>query len=536
MLDLNLVCADSEPGWLGLFDFSIAPDFMFYSYLPIVILSLFFSYFVFRKNKSVLSKLLLAISITFSFWALFEIINWTAVPVVFVAFTWQMLFIITPLIFLFTVLFFYNFLFKKQLEFRRYSILLYAFLPIILLLPTKANFINFDLYECGNVDGIGWLYVYFFNMLCMALVLIFGTISFVKVKERGEKIKNAIVTAATFLFLGTFFASTTFADFTYVYEFNLIGPVGMLVFVVLMSYLITKYNILNIKVIGSQFLIFALIFTNASLFFIQDINNIRIIVLVTLIITIIIGYLLFKSVKKVERQRELLNIANKDQQHLLSFITHQVKGYMTRSRSIFSGIIDGDYGAVKGKLGEIVKQGYKYETEGVQTVQNILNASGLKRGTMKFNIKKIDIIEIIRKTINSSKSAALDKKIDLQDNLPNKKILINGDFLKLSEVFKNLIDNAILYTPNGSVSVELEESEKGVVVSIKDTGIGLSSEDQKKLFKEGGIGEKSLEYNVNTTGYGLFIADKIIKEHGGKIIAKSEGRDKGSEFIVELSK
>jgi len=64
----------------------------------------------------------------------------------------------------------------------------------------------------------------------------------------------------------------------------------------------------------------------------------------------------------------------------------------------------------------------------------------------------------------------------------------------------------------------------------------LTKEDKKNLFTEGGKGRNSIDQNVDTTGYGLFIARQIIREHGGHIWAESEGKGKGSEFIVELPK
>ncbi|MDE1919073.1 MAG: HAMP domain-containing histidine kinase [Patescibacteria group bacterium] len=69
---------------------------------------------------------------------------------------------------------------------------------------------------------------------------------------------------------------------------------------------------------------------------------------------------------------------------------------------------------------------------------------------------------------------------------------------------------------------------------MKDTGIGITEEDKKRLFTEGGHGKDSQKVNVHSTGYGLFIAKNIVEAHGGTIRAESEGAGKGSTFIVEL--
>jgi len=70
--------------------------------------------------------------------------------------------------------------------------------------------------------------------------------------------------------------------------------------------------------------------------------------------------------------------------------------------------------------------------------------------------------------------------------------------------------------------------------SVKDNGIGITPEDMKNLFTEGGHGKESIKTNVHSTGYGLYIAKKIIEAHGGRIWAESDGDGKGSVFFVEF--
>jgi signal transduction histidine kinase len=121
---------------------------------------------------------------------------------------------------------------------------------------------------------------------------------------------------------------------------------------------------------------------------------------------------------------------------------------------------------------------------------------------------------------------------------------INGDMEQLRQVFKNLIENSIKYTPRGSVTVRLTQSVADsaadhtampkIVFSVRDTGVGLTDEDKKLLFTQGGRGKDSLKVNVESTGYGLFIARGIVEAHHGRIWAESEGRDKGATFSVEL--
>jgi|SRR3989344_1098497 len=98
----------------------------------------------------------------------------------------------------------------------------------------------------------------------------------------------------------------------------------------------------------------------------------------------------------------------------------------------------------------------------------------------------------------------------------------------------NELDNAVKYCPSGSVTVGLSKKDGKIILSIKDTGVGISEEDKTHLFTEGGRGKESLKVNVHSTGYGLYIAKGVVEAHHGRIWAESEGADKGSAFFVEL--
>ena len=78
------------------------------------------------------------------------------------------------------------------------------------------------------------------------------------------------------------------------------------------------------------------------------------------------------------------------------------------------------------------------------------------------------------------------------------------------------------------------KTDSGILFSVKDTGVGLAKEDKERLFTEGGKGKNSQKINVDSTGFGLFIAKSIVEAHNGRIWAESEGEGKGSEFRVEL--
>ncbi|HUO56506.1 MAG TPA: HAMP domain-containing sensor histidine kinase, partial [Candidatus Paceibacterota bacterium] len=134
------------------------------------------------------------------------------------------------------------------------------------------------------------------------------------------------------------------------------------------------------------------------------------------------------------------------------------------------------------------------------------------------------------------KPAAEEKKLKVTTSIawevPCK---INGDEVKIRDhVVRNIIDNAIKYTLSGSIHVEVLKVGDIARLVVQDSGVGITDEDKKRLFTEGGHGKDSIRINVHSTGYGLFIAKQVVDAHNGKIWAESEGEGKGARFIVEF--
>lgn len=232
---------------------------------------------------------------------------------------------------------------------------------------------------------------------------------------------------------------------------------------------------------------------------------------------------------------EALEIANREQVALIHFITHQIKGFFTKSKYIFSAILDGDYGPIAEPLKDVVSKGFESDNKGIAMVADILNAANLKKGTVKYEMKEVDLRALIEEVALDQKKAAEDKglKFDLRLD-PAGDYKISGDAEHLRHAFKNLIDNSVHYTQTGSIAVTLSRRGNKILFSVEDTGVGISPADKARLFTEGGRGVNSIHLNTDSTGYGLFIVKQIIEAHNGRVWAESEGEGKGAKFWVEV--
>ncbi|HMP67473.1 MAG TPA: HAMP domain-containing sensor histidine kinase, partial [Candidatus Paceibacterota bacterium] len=323
-----------------------------------------------------------------------------------------------------------------------------------------------------------------------------------------------------------------FSENWYIGQYGLFGAP---IFAALLAYLIVKFKTFNIKLIAPQVLVFSLIFLNIAMLFVRSIENIRYVLIPTIIVSSVVSWILIRSVKQVDNQRELLDLANKEQENLIHFISHQVKGFFTKSRNIFD-TLNSEPDSIDETLRPLIAEGLRSDNEGITVVTNILNAANLKTGKVNYISNKLYLNTLLDKIIEKEKPLAEKKGLQLIYNSDGKLLEFSGDEIRLQDAILNIIQNAINYTEKGSITVTLSRDDiaKKIRITINDTGVGLTDSDKSKLFKSGSRGADSLKYNVNSTGYGLFIAKQVIEKHGGTITANSEGRDMGSTFVIEL--
>ena len=319
------------------------------------------------------------------------------------------------------------------------------------------------------------------------------------------------------------------------------GIFGVPVFLGFLTYMIVKFQAFNIKLIATQALVWGLVILIGSQFFFIKTQVNMVLNGFTFVASIIFGYFLIRSVKKEIEQKEKLAKLNlnlqlliKQRESLVHLITHKVKGSFTRTKVLFAGMLDGTFGEISPEIKKRAGQGLEFDNAGIQTVDLVLDVANMQNGLIKYDMKNLDFKELVENTISEKRIPAEAKGLKLETELRDGNYNVAGDSIWLKEAINNLIDNSIKYTKEGKITVGLEKKNSNILFSIKDTGIGINEEDKKHLFTEGGRGAKSVEINVDSTGYGLFTVKLIVEAHKGKVWVESEGEGKGSTFYVEL--
>jgi signal transduction histidine kinase len=168
-------------------------------------------------------------------------------------------------------------------------------------------------------------------------------------------------------------------------------------------------------------------------------------------------------------------------------------------------------------------------------ISDLLDIPRIETGQIVQEMKAVSLGEIIESCCDAVSKPAEEKGIKLRLELPQGLPEIRGAGPRLQQVMANLLDNAIRYTPKGTVTIAVREQEKEIQVEVRDDGIGIPAEDLPKIFTDFFRGSN---IEVRGTGLGLSIARRIVEAHGGRIWAESPcpETNKGCKFTFTLPK
>ena len=170
----------------------------------------------------------------------------------------------------------------------------------------------------------------------------------------------------------------------------------------------------------------------------------------------------------------------------------------------------------------------------LETLNSILNLSRIEANKFDINISSIDLTKLVEEEYKLNFPAASGKNIYLNVSLPQKHIFIKSDEIILKTILSNLINNAIKFTNEGGVTIGLEESDDDSInISVKDTGIGITQENQKVIFEEFRQVSEGLGRRFEGSGLGLTLVKKFVNLLKGDVFLTSE-IGIGSEFKVYL--
>ena len=236
---------------------------------------------------------------------------------------------------------------------------------------------------------------------------------------------------------------------------------------------------------------------------------------------------------EIEDKGREIEIANKHKSEFLANMSHELRTPLNAILGYTELIIDNIYGDVPEKIREVLERVEKNGRHLLNLINDVLDLSKIEAGRLTLSLNEYSMQDIIQTVLTSVEALAADKNLDLNVKIRGALNTGKGDAQRIAQVILNLLGNAIKFTEHGKVEVEASISNESFLVSITDTGPGLSERDQKKIFEEFRQADASSTRVKGGTGLGLSISKKIVELHGGRIWVDSS-LGKGSTFSFTL--
>jgi len=377
----------------------------------------------------------------------------------------------------------------------------------------------------------------FFGLICYSWYLLIKELGKTKEKIKKQQIKYFLLGTS----IGFTFGSTNYFLW---YGIPIPPYLSILVsmYIVFTALAILKYHLFGIKVILSEILIALIGLILFLEFFIFSEPTYKLLSLSIFILFCIFGYYLIRAIheetNRIESAENLINEYKKltkvkDEMFLIG--QHHTRTPLTVIRNYSSLLLDESYGPLSEEQKRVVKAIFEKSNEIIGIANLYLDVSKFELGKANLVLEKSDINVLIGQEIKKLEIQAKNKEIEIifkEKEMP----LIEVDKIRISEVIFILLDNAIKYSfPKGKIKINLTKKNNSMIISLQDSGIGMSKEDMVSLFQTPyQRGETAKKIDSTGMGVGLYFAKLIVESHRGKIWAESAGEGKGSNFFIEL--
>lgn len=237
--------------------------------------------------------------------------------------------------------------------------------------------------------------------------------------------------------------------------------------------------------------------------------------------------------KIIQQQNEKILEADKIKTEFLANVSHELRTPLNAIIGFSEILANPRSGSLTQKQADYVKDINVSGIHLLGMINEILDISKIEAKAMTLNKSEFQISRALDEVVNVVKPLADKKNIIIENNLSEDRNIF-ADFQKIKQILYNLLSNAIKFTPEkGKIGLNTNFDGKKLIISVKDTGIGIAPEDQKKIFKKFVQLENAYTKKESSTGLGLTITKEFVKMHKGEISIESE-LNKGAKFSIKL--
>ena len=236
---------------------------------------------------------------------------------------------------------------------------------------------------------------------------------------------------------------------------------------------------------------------------------------------------------EVEKRQEELRLADRRKDEFLATLAHELRNPLAPMRNAvhLMKVAPGDARLLATSRDMIERQ----LGQMVRLMDDLIDVSRITTGKLALKRETVDLGAVARAALEAAEPQARARGHAFDVRLPAGPVRINADGTRLAQVFLNLLNNAVKFTPpGGRIGFEVEVRDGWLAASVRDTGIGIEPRMLEAIFEMFAQADRSLERSTGGLGVGLALSRRIMELHGGTVEGRSEGLGRGSEFVVRM--
>lgn len=252
------------------------------------------------------------------------------------------------------------------------------------------------------------------------------------------------------------------------------------------------------------------------------------------LITVVSDITALKAAERALREaNQRLEEADRRKTEFLAVLSHELRNPLAPIRQSVQLLQHGD---LCGELGRRPIEIIGRQTDHMaRLVDDLLDVMRITRGKITLHRERVELSELVRRTAEDYRAQYAEAGVALEVEVKDAPVYVDGDPARLVQVVGNLLHNSLKFTPPGGKAwVSVSVHDRDAVVQVRDDGVGMAPHAVAKLFEPFVQGPQTLDRGSGGLGLGLALVKGVVRMHGGDVIGCSDGKDRGSEFVVTL--